>query len=49
MFYVYLAHDIASILVATAAEKELLESIGMGKESCGADDNVVHQSIVGPR
>ncbi|KAH0936379.1 hypothetical protein HID58_013496 [Brassica napus] len=34
------------ILVATAAEKEILESIGMGKESCGADDNVVHQSIV---
>ncbi|CAN7120717.1 unnamed protein product [Brassica rapa subsp. narinosa] len=33
MFYVYLAHDIASILVATAAEKELLESIGMGKET----------------
>ncbi|KAF2554839.1 hypothetical protein F2Q68_00016444 [Brassica cretica] len=31
--------DIASILVETAAEKELLESIGMGKESCWADDN----------
>ncbi|KAH0914514.1 hypothetical protein HID58_028960 [Brassica napus] len=26
-------------LVATSAEKELLESIGMGKESCWADDN----------
>ncbi|KAG2306515.1 hypothetical protein Bca52824_026263 [Brassica carinata] len=30
--------DIESILVATEAEKELLESIGMGKESCWADD-----------
>ena len=39
MFYVYLAQDIASILVETAVEKELLESIGMGKESCWADDN----------
>ncbi|KAF3586581.1 hypothetical protein F2Q69_00030260 [Brassica cretica] len=33
MFYVSLAQDIASILVETAAEKELLESIGMGKET----------------
>ena len=33
MFYVYLAHDIVSILVPTTAEKELQESIGMGKES----------------
>ncbi|KAL0802934.1 hypothetical protein Bca101_058110 [Brassica carinata] len=32
-------HDIESILVATEAEKELLESIGMGKESCWADDD----------
>ncbi|XP_013615039.1 PREDICTED: uncharacterized protein At3g43530-like [Brassica oleracea var. oleracea] len=30
--------DIESILVATAAEKELLETIGMDKESCWADD-----------
>ncbi|KAL0876666.1 hypothetical protein Bca101_026371 [Brassica carinata] len=28
-----------SILVATEAEKELLESIGMGKERCWADDD----------
>lgn len=39
MFYVHMPQDIDSILVATAAEKELLESIGMGKESCWADDN----------
>ncbi|KAL0854637.1 hypothetical protein Bca101_059789 [Brassica carinata] len=39
MFYVYLPHDIESILVATEAEKELLESIGMSKESCWADDD----------
>ena len=39
MFYVYLTQDIASILVTTAAEKELLESIEMGKESCWGDDN----------
>ena len=38
-FYVYLAHDIASILAATVAEKELLESIEMGKETFLADDN----------
>ncbi|KAG2328637.1 hypothetical protein Bca52824_011365 [Brassica carinata] len=31
--------DIGSILVATEAEKELLESIGMGKERCWADDD----------
>ncbi|KAL0886037.1 hypothetical protein Bca101_010020 [Brassica carinata] len=31
--------DIESILVATEAEKELLESIGMGKESCWAHDD----------
>ncbi|CAN7123608.1 unnamed protein product, partial [Brassica rapa subsp. narinosa] len=30
--------DIESILVATAAEEELLETIGMDKESCWADD-----------
>ncbi|CAH8385063.1 unnamed protein product [Eruca vesicaria subsp. sativa] len=30
--------EIASILIATATEKELLESIGMNKESCWADD-----------
>ncbi|KAG2323166.1 hypothetical protein Bca52824_016379 [Brassica carinata] len=30
--------DIESILVATAAEKELLASIGMDKESCWAED-----------
>ncbi|KAG2315183.1 hypothetical protein Bca4012_065990 [Brassica carinata] len=32
-------NDIEIILVATEAEKELLESIGMGKESCWADDD----------
>ncbi|XP_048633101.1 uncharacterized protein At3g43530-like [Brassica napus] len=31
--------DIESILVATAAEKELLETIGIDKESCWADDD----------
>ncbi|KAG2298864.1 hypothetical protein Bca52824_035336 [Brassica carinata] len=31
--------DIESILVATEAEKELPESIGMSKESCWADDH----------
>ena len=34
----FLPQDIESILVATAAEKELLETIGMDKESCWADD-----------
>lgn len=34
----FLPQDIESILVATAAEEELLETIGMDKESCWADD-----------
>ncbi|KAF8118651.1 hypothetical protein N665_0003s0026 [Sinapis alba] len=34
----YLAHDIHSVLVATTAEKGILKCIGMGKESCWADD-----------
>ncbi|KAG2304452.1 hypothetical protein Bca52824_033103 [Brassica carinata] len=38
MFFVVLPHDTESILVATAAEKELIASIGMEKESCWADD-----------
>ncbi|CAN7017335.1 unnamed protein product [Brassica rapa subsp. trilocularis] len=32
------SHADSSILVATAAEEELLETIGMDKESCWADD-----------
>ena len=34
----FLPQDIESILIATAAEKELLKTIGMDKESCWADD-----------
>ncbi|XP_013613939.1 PREDICTED: uncharacterized protein At3g43530-like [Brassica oleracea var. oleracea] len=44
-------NDIVSILVETLAEKELLESIGMGKERCWADDNddvAVDPQVEGP-